>query len=296
VAFDARRSESVAKSDLSKLRKDLKEKLGLLHQRIDGLAVNAAEDQRSALEGLDEAVASMRAELETQRQVIGDRVEETERETASLRGQLTQLRESAAERMEAQEGAESDLLERVEELASALGTGASAQADLAAAVAEVRAELSMLSTRVDAPDVAMSNAVEALREEVAEVADLVRSSRAGPDRTQELHARIDELERRLERENEPVEEVSEGVAEDDAAQEPQPDPGAAFLAFVPLDQGYSLQELVGAPPLVGEPLTVADGAGEFVVTRIGRSPLPLDRRQCVYLEPAVLESPSDRVT
>lgn len=55
------------------------------------------------------------------------------------------------------------------------------------------------------------------------------------------------------------------------------------LAFVPNGDGYTLQELELDPPAVGEEVAVAD-AGEFVVARVGRSPLPLDRRPCVYLE------------
>ncbi len=57
-----------------------------------------------------------------------------------------------------------------------------------------------------------------------------------------------------------------------------------FLAFVPNGKGYGLQEINGRPPAVGEPLSMAGSEDEFVVTRIGRSPLPLDRRRCVYLE------------
>ncbi|HEY4622086.1 MAG TPA: hypothetical protein VIG93_10330, partial [Gaiellaceae bacterium] len=77
---------------------------------------------------------------------------------------------------------------------------------------------------------------------------------------------------------------------------PEEELTGAFLAFVPNDHGYSLQEILGAPPAVGEPMAVANGDGEFVVTRIGRSPLPLDYRRCAYLELAVLGNPSDRVT
>ena len=68
------------------------------------------------------------------------------------------------------------------------------------------------------------------------------------------------------------------------APEAEPEVAGPFLAFVPDDGGYSLRELDGVAPVVGEPVLLPDRDGEFVVTRIGRSPLPLDRRRCAYLE------------
>jgi hypothetical protein len=79
------------------------------------------------------------------------------------------------------------------------------------------------------------------------------------------------------------------------ASETEPEPGG-YLAFVPTGQGYTLHELAGAPPSIGEPFPGTHGEDELVVARVGRSPLPLDRRQCVYLELAVAANPSDRVT
>jgi hypothetical protein len=53
---------------------------------------------------------------------------------------------------------------------------------------------------------------------------------------------------------------------------------------VPNGSGYTLRELNGFVPVVGELVPVLDGDGQFVVTRIGRSPLPSDPRRCAYLE------------
>ena len=296
---EAGRAESVAKSELTKLRRDVKEKLGDLEQRVDGLAASTAEGQESVVHGLEEAVAGVQAELRTQRTEVGDRVDETAREAASLREQLAELREVAGERIEAQARAEADLLRRMEELAGALESGAGAHADLTAALAEVRAELSMLTARVDAPDTATTDAVEAMQAELAEVVDFVRSAQLNTEPDEELRFRIDDLERRLETESVSVEDEAEQVDEVQTAEEtpvPEEELTGAFLAFVPNDHGYSLQEILGAPPAVGEPMAVANGDDEFVVTRIGRSPLPLDHRRCAYLELAVLGNPSDRVT
>jgi hypothetical protein len=53
------------------------------------------------------------------------------------------------------------------------------------------------------------------------------------------------------------------------------------LYFVPQAEGYDLVERAGALPSVGE--TLEFGEQPFVVTKIGRSPLPFDRRSCVFL-------------
>ena len=53
-----------------------------------------------------------------------------------------------------------------------------------------------------------------------------------------------------------------------------------YVLFVWSTSGYALREHDGAPPDVGESLE-ADGK-QLVVTKVGASPLPGDRRRCVY--------------
>jgi hypothetical protein len=53
------------------------------------------------------------------------------------------------------------------------------------------------------------------------------------------------------------------------------------LYFVPKPEGYDLVEREGELPAVGEALEF--GEQQFVVTKLGRSPLPFDRRSCVFL-------------
>ena len=65
---------------------------------------------------------------------------------------------------------------------------------------------------------------------------------------------------------------------DDAA---EPDT-ARHILYLPAD-GYRMVECDGRAARVGA-LVEVDGQ-TFVVTRVGRSPLPGDRRACVYLEP-----------
>jgi hypothetical protein len=58
-------------------------------------------------------------------------------------------------------------------------------------------------------------------------------------------------------------------------------PQTGALYFVPKAEGYDLIERDGDLPAVGEALDFGDE--QFVVTKIGRSPLPFDRRSCVFL-------------
>jgi hypothetical protein len=58
----------------------------------------------------------------------------------------------------------------------------------------------------------------------------------------------------------------------------------AYLVFVWSPAGYTLQERQGEPPAAGS--EVEDGERRFRVTKIAPSPLPGDRRTCVYLLPA----------
>jgi hypothetical protein len=50
-----------------------------------------------------------------------------------------------------------------------------------------------------------------------------------------------------------------------------------WVLFVWSPSGYTLRELDGEPPRVGDELE-----GGLVVTKIGRSPVPGDARPCAY--------------
>ena len=58
------------------------------------------------------------------------------------------------------------------------------------------------------------------------------------------------------------------------------------VAFAPTASGYRLVELPGSPPEVGSTVELEVCDGPLVVTRYGRSPLPLDSRPCAYLDRA----------
>jgi len=80
------------------------------------------------------------------------------------------------------------------------------------------------------------------------------------------------------------EPAMELVAEEDDVSEPA---AALWVAFASTPRGYRLVELDnGHVPEVGEQVELPE-VGELVVLRRGPSPLPMDERICVYLEPLV---------
>ena len=57
-----------------------------------------------------------------------------------------------------------------------------------------------------------------------------------------------------------------------------------YLLFVWSPRGYTLEERPGDAPQAGA--EVEDGERRYRVTKLAPSPLPGDRRRCVYLLPA----------
>jgi hypothetical protein len=77
------------------------------------------------------------------------------------------------------------------------------------------------------------------------------------------------------------------VAEAEAELEPEPEEGAGengdeHVLFVWSASGYALLVRAGDPPPIGSEVGVS--GGRLVVTKIGPSPLPGDRRRCAFLD------------
>ncbi len=85
-----------------------------------------------------------------------------------------------------------------------------------------------------------------------------------------------------------IERLGAAVVEADAriAGEPLDPPTAGFVAFVPTVDGYRLTAMDGLVPALDAVVDVEGVEGLHRAARITRSPLPLDRRACVYLERA----------
>jgi len=75
------------------------------------------------------------------------------------------------------------------------------------------------------------------------------------------------------------------------AQQPddrEEDAAGGHLLFLQLERGYELLELAGRPPAPDARLELVDFPGAvFVVTNLGRSPLPNDPRACAFAQRAI---------
>jgi hypothetical protein len=56
--------------------------------------------------------------------------------------------------------------------------------------------------------------------------------------------------------------------------------GSAYILFVWSPGGYTLREMDGEPPAIGDELE--DGGRKLVITKLGASPLPGDARPCAF--------------
>jgi hypothetical protein len=64
------------------------------------------------------------------------------------------------------------------------------------------------------------------------------------------------------------------------------DGAGAHVLFISHASGYDLLSREGPVPKVGTEISLSeDGGGRYRVSKVGRSPLPGDRRRCAFLEP-----------
>jgi hypothetical protein len=129
--------------------------------------------------------------------------------------------------------------------------------------------------------------LEATRQELSEAS---ASASAWAARASELDAETKALAGRFASAVQALDTLASTLFADDEAQLSRPAaPTSAgihvaqtgALYFVPKAEGYDLIEREDELPAVGE--TLEFGGQPYVVTKIGRSPLPFDRRSCVFL-------------
>ncbi len=144
--------------------------------------------------------------------------------------------------------------------------------------ASVERMLRLGTSELEAREAELSSFVHEITERETKLAE---SEQDLARRRQELGAV--ELKRAAIERRERAVEVREDELEAHAQEDAPPDPGdgeLVELAFVPGAQ-YHLVELEPAPLEPGMEIEVDDGA--FVVSKVGRSPLPGDGRRCAYL-------------
>jgi hypothetical protein len=96
-----------------------------------------------------------------------------------------------------------------------------------------------------------------------------------PAGARELAKRIAEEEKR--RSNSAPESGTEGSGQDGAG---------THILFIWHSSGYQLLSRDGPVPEAGTDITLSEhGGGRYLVSKVGRSPLPGDIRRCAFLEP-----------
>ncbi len=267
---------------LEALGSDVHERIAVLDQIARDAAAHAASAPEIAARIVHEHLGDMvgRPELAALAGDLDARLAAVSASGADVSAQLAAGLDAIA--IELREGL-AHLHGRVDELAAGLGhtggrlaaveqTAASAAtvdeiaAQLAAVHAKVELETSVSDERARATERAIRKGLASLGERLV----------AGEQAYLEAGTA---LRRSLER-------LGAAVVEADARIEDEPldPPGVGYVAFVPTVDGYRLRPMDGVAPGIGELVELGHDEPAMRVGRVTVSPLPLDRRPCVYLE------------
>jgi hypothetical protein len=92
---------------------------------------------------------------------------------------------------------------------------------------------------------------------------------------------LEQLQVENRRLREEIERLRDKLTSPNAVEEPERP--TSHVLFVPTARGYLLVEREGAPPAPGDEVELAEAGTRLVVTRLGRAPLPGERRPCAFL-------------
>lgn len=247
-------------------------------------AASAAREQIERLAGLREddleasriAGAELVARLDDLAIRSAAAAAEAER---ALRSDLDALAAAVEERDEAGSGARQQLRLELERAASSLGwrlerIEEALASDEHESLRETIAELEQrLEQQVAVQDEQVRVTERALRKGLASLGERLLETQAG------YHEAGSALRRSIERLGAAVVEADARIAEQIPLSELE-----GYVAFAPTGDGYRLLQVEGRPPQLGATVEVDGVEGPLVVTRLGRSPLPLDLRPCAYLD------------
>ncbi len=238
--------------------------LALERERLDAAEASAAQraQRLAALDGgtrgeaLDELLAQVDAR---EREATRGRAD-----TAALKRRIGELGEDVAIRDRS------------------LDEALAAREDNREALDSVRAELSAARTRVDL----LERELEQVQGAFAGVRDELDSRARDLD---EERARRELAERRLADVGAgsiPGESAdgSQRPDESDRAVDEPDAPSPGHLWFVPTPSGYVLVDGEGPAPPPGTEVEIDDSGARFLVTKVGRSPLPGGNPRCAYLQ------------
>jgi len=314
-ALDAR-IDAAGSTHAARLEHELQELRTVIaqgEQRANDRVQQAAEELRAQLASALDAAASrheldeLRGELAAHAQQTEDRAAGTRAELGGVHARLDHVEAVLAHAtswpvaLEPLQTRLDEIDARLEELATSRHAAheeelADLRAELTAKIETladtrpgrdelegVRARLDEVAARVETRDAQDGAATEAAEQAIRDgLADLARRLTA----SESAHLESGRLLRQS------IEGLGLALVDADARlRGPAVDAAAAqaagYLAFMPTPEGYRLVERDGAVPLVGQVLDDVTAGGPLRVTRLGRSPLPFDRRPCAYLERTV---------
>ena len=244
---------------------------GLAH-RLDELArsVESGAQDVAGLRGDTDAQATRMEELRAELAVGLDEL------ARSLREELSQLGQRADDADAQLERAAGSITWRLEQVEHSLGD----------------ADVSGVATRLDALEARLEEGGAITDEHVRATERALRKGLAAlGERLTEAEGAYAEsgnaLRRSIERLGSAIAEADIRIAErdDPVAIEQHAASATSHVAFAPTEDGYRLVACDGPAPSVGGEVEL--GGRRLRCTRIGVSPLPLDRRPCAYLEPVL---------
>jgi hypothetical protein len=279
-AVESQRLLEEARTEVNALKGTVAE----LHSELDRARTEGGESLA--------AVAALTAQLDEKR-VSGDelarRLDEARADSAAFEATIAELREELSSREKNARKSERKLGELRAELAAgeeARSREAAARVATETKLAQLQSDALTLSRDLDetrAAHVAARRETGRLESRCAELEPLeALLAQANADvaaRTESLA----ELASALEATQAELQAVQTELAER-PEQPPVEEPAATHVVFLPSAKGYALAELPGPTPDPGAYEDVDEV--RFVVSRIGPSPLPADRRRCAYLEVA----------
>jgi hypothetical protein len=310
--LEARERELAAGAEVQTQLQGSKDAIAALTAQVDEQRAGAADSQRlldearAEADALEATVAGLRSELDKAR----NEGSESQAAVAALTVQFDEQRASCDELEQRFEEARADsaafeatIAELREELSGRETNAKKSERKLGELRAELAAGEEARSREAAARDAAENQLAQlqadalALSHSLEEAKGAHVAARREVGRLESRCAELEPLEALLAQANADVaartHSIVELTAELAAVQaelaerrEPPPveEPPASHVAFLPSAKGYALVELPGPTPNPGAYEDVDEM--RFVVSRIGPSPLPADRRRCAFLEVA----------
>ena len=280
--------------------RDRERQLELPQQELEDLG-RAAEEQRGEIERLTDDAKTRDAEIERLTRDVKERNAEIERlagEAKSRNAEIDRLTHDVEERTNEIDRLTSDAKNRSAEIDRLVGKAKERHVEIERLTHDAKdrnAEIERLTHDAENRDTGIERITDEANGRKAEIERLtneVANRNAEIERLTGDVAGCDAEIERLRRESERLRaqatrfatRLREPVSQQSDLRAPAPAP-SSHLVFVQLGDGYELVESDGPPPPLHTLLELPQfSEAEFVVTRLGHSPLPADARSCIFVQ------------